>query len=101
MEPGESLEEAVRREVGEEAGIRVGEVRYLFSQPWPFPASLMLGCLAEGLSDEIAVDPEELEDARWFSRSEIVDALAGRSAVLSVPQPIAIAHHLIRAWLAA
>ena len=99
MEPGESVEEAVRREVKEEAGIRVGAVRYVFSQPWPFPASLMLGCLAEGLSDEISIDPEELEDARWFSRSEIEEALAGRSDVLSVPQRIAIAHHLIRAWL--
>ena len=101
MEPGESVEEAVRREVAEEAGIEVGAVRYVFSQPWPFPASLMLGCLAEGLSDEIAVDPEELEDARWFSRAELVDALAGRSDLLTVPQPLAIAHHLIRAWLAA
>ncbi len=101
MEPGESVEEAVRREVAEEAGIEVGAVRYVFSQPWPFPASLMLGCLAEGLSDEIAVDPEEIEDARWFSRAELADALAGRSEVLTVPQPIAIAHHLIRAWLAA
>ncbi len=101
MEPGESVEEAVRREVAEEAGIEVGAVRYVFSQPWPFPASLMLGCLAEGLSDEIVVDPEEIEDARWFSRAELADALAGRSEVLTVPQPIAIAHHLIRAWLAA
>ena len=101
MEPGESVEEAVRREVAEESGIEVGAVRYVFSQPWPFPASLMLGCIAEGLSDEIAVDPEELEDARWFSRTELVDALAGRSEVLTVPQPLAIAHHLIRAWLAA
>ena len=101
MEPGESVEEAVRREVAEEAGIRVGAVRYVFSQPWPFPASLMLGCLAEGLSDEIAIDPEELEDARWFSRSELTEALAGRSDVLTVPGSLAIAHHLIRAWLAA
>ena len=101
MEPGESVEEAVRREVAEEAGIRVGAVRYVFSQPWPFPASLMLGCLAEGLSDEIAIDPEELEDARWFSRAELTEALAGRSDVLTIPQPLAIAHHLIRAWLAA
>ena len=101
MEPGESVEEAVRREVAEEAGIRVGTVRYVFSQPWPFPASLMIGCLAEGLSEEIALDPEELEDARWFSRDELAEALAGRSDVLSVPQPLAIAHHLIRAWLAA
>ena len=101
MEPGESVEEAVRREVAEEAGIRVGAVRYVFSQPWPFPASLMLGCLAEGLSDEIAIDPEELEDARWFSRAELTEALAGRSDLLTIPQPLAIAHHLIRAWLAA
>ena len=100
MEPGESVEEAVRREVEEEAGVRVGSVRYVFSQPWPFPASLMLGCLAEGLSDAIAIDPEEIEDARWFSRTELIEALDGRSDVLSVPQPIAIAHHLIRAWLA-
>ena len=101
MEPGESVEEAVRREVAEEAGIEVGAVRYVFSQPWPFPASLMLGCIAEGLSGEIAIDPKELEDARWFSRAELVDALAGRSEVLTVPRPLAIAHHLIRAWLAA
>ena len=101
MEPGESVEEAVRREVAEEAGVRVGTVRYVFSQPWPFPASLMLGCLAEGLSDEIAIDPEELEDARWFSRTELAEALDGRSDLLTVPEPIAIAHHLIRAWLAA
>ena len=101
MEPGESVEEAVRREVAEESGIEVGAVRYVFSQPWPFPASLMLGCIAEGLSGEITVDPKELEDARWFSRAELTDALAGRSEVLSVPQPLAIAHHLIRAWLAA
>ena len=101
MEPGESVEEAVRREVEEEAGVRVGAVRYVFSQPWPFPASLMLGCLAEGLSDEITIDPEELEDARWFSRTELTEALEGRSEVMSVPEPIAIAHHLIRAWLAA
>ena len=101
MEAGESIEEAVRREVAEEAGIEVGAVRYVASQPWPFPASLMIGCLAEGLSDEIAIDPEELEDARWFSRGEITDALAGRNDALRVPQPLAIAHHLIRAWLAA
>ena len=101
MEAGESMEETVRREVEEEAGVRVGRVRYVFSQPWPFPASLMLGCLAEGLSEEITIDPEELEDARWFSRSELVEALEGRSTGLRVPEPIAIAHHLIRAWLAA
>ena len=78
MEAGESVEEAVRREVAEEAGIRVGGVRYVASQPWPFPASLMIGCLAEGLSDEITIDPQEIEDARWFSRAELAEALAGR-----------------------
>lgn len=101
MEAGESIEEAVRREVAEEAGIRVGAVRYVASQPWPFPASLMIGCLADGESDDIVTDPEELEDARWFSRDELMDALAGETSLLTVPQPLAIAHHLIRAWLAA
>ena len=100
MEAGESVEEAVRREVAEEAGVRVGAVRYVASQPWPFPASLMLGCLAEGLSGGITIDAEELEDARWFSRAEIADALAGRGGALRLPQPIAIAHHLLQAWLA-
>src|SRR5262249_33285466 len=70
MEPGETPEEAVRREVREESGIRVGRVKYLASQPWPFPSTLMMGFLAEGISEEITIDPEEIAEARWFARDE-------------------------------
>jgi len=98
IEPGETLEEAVRREVQEEAGIEVGRVRYLASQPWPFPASLMIGCLAEGLSETIQVDKVELEEACWFTRTQAKAALAGDNSELGVPPPMAIAHHLLRAW---
>jgi NAD+ diphosphatase len=77
VEPGETIEAAVRREVLEESGIVVGEVGYLASQPWPFPASLMIGCRGEALSEAITIDPEELQDARWVSREELVDAFAG------------------------
>ena len=76
VEPGETLEEAVRREVHEEAGIRCGRVRYLAAQPWPFPSSLMMGFLAEALTEEITVDPEEIAEARWFSRDEIREMVA-------------------------
>ncbi len=104
VEPGETLEEAVRREVREESGIRCGRVRYLATQPWPFPSSLMIGFLAEALTEEITVDPEELAEARWFPRDEIREmvkrAAAGPDdpAQLSLPQPIAIAHHICRRW---
>lgn len=99
VEAGESLEEAVRREVQEESGIRVGEVRYHASQPWPFPSSLMIGCMARALTSEVTVDKSELEDARWFTRADVLKSLAqpGAGGVL-VPPPLAIAHHLIRAW---
>ena len=73
VEPGETLEEAVRREVFEEAGIQVGAVHYHSSQPWPFPGNIMLGFYAEGLTEEITIDPEEMIDVRWFSRDEIRD----------------------------
>jgi NAD+ diphosphatase len=99
VEAGESLEEAVRREVLEEAGVRVGRVAYLRSQPWPFPSSLMLGCIAQAESDAITIDASELEEARWFSRDALRAALAGRRGDLTVPPPFAIAHHLIRAWV--
>jgi len=101
VECGETLEEAVRREVHEEAGIEVGEVRYQASQPWPFPASLMLGCVAGARSREIRVDHAELEEADWFTRDEVRAALALPTPRLAVPPPMAIAHHLIRAWVAA
>lgn len=98
VEPGESLEEAVRREVMEEAHIRVGTVRYLASQPWPFPASLMLGCIAEALDSEIVVDGAELDEAAWFTRDQVVAAFASATSDLAVPPPVAIAHQLMRAW---
>ena len=98
MDQGEAIEEAVAREVMEEAGIRVRNVRYHSSQPWPFPSSLMIGCLAEAATTDIHMDDEEMTDVRWFARAEVIRALEGRSAELTVPGPIAIAHHLIRAW---
>jgi len=100
IEPGESIEEAVRREVREEAGIICGHVAYFASQPWPFPMSLMIGCHAEALTTEIAVDPSELEGARWFDREEAALMLLRRHPEgLGTPPPVAIAHHIIRAWV--
>lgn len=100
VEPGETIEEAARREILEESGIRCGRVRYFASQPWPFPSSLMIGCHAEAISHEIVVDRNELEDARWFSRDEAA-AMAMRTHPdgLITPAPFAIAYHIIRAWL--
>jgi NAD+ diphosphatase len=100
MEPGETIEAAVRRETFEEAGIRVGRVDYLASQPWPFPSSLMIGCRGEALTGEIHLDLTELEDARWVSRERLVAALAGRDAELRPARPGAIARFLIERWLA-
>jgi NAD+ diphosphatase len=104
MEPGETIEEAVRREVLEESGIRVGRVRYLASQPWPFPSTLMMGLLAEAVSEEVRIDPEELAEARWFARDE-VRAMVERSrtddpipGVATLPPPLAIGHQLARRW---
>lgn len=100
IEPGESFEDAVRREVREEVGIACGRVKYFASQPWPFPTSLMIGCHAEALSHEIVVDREELEGARWFGREEAVSMLQRRHPDgLTTPPPVAIAHHLIRSWV--
>jgi NAD+ diphosphatase len=98
MDQGECIEEAVRREVKEEAGIEVGQVRYHSSQPWPFPSSLMIGCHAQALTTEIHKDDEEMTDVRWFERADVLLALKGDHPDLRVPAPIAIAHHLIRAW---
>lgn len=101
IEPGETIEDAVRREVKEEAGIEVGRVAYLSSQPWPFPSSLMIGCHCEALTAELNPDLEELEDCRWFCRDEVRLMLAGSHPDgLAAPPPIAIAHRLLRAFAA-
>lgn len=99
LEPGETIEDAVRRETFEEAGIRVGAVRYMTSQPWPFPSNIMIGCIGEALTDEIAFDGEELEDARWFTKDDVGRMLEGMHELYAAPAPIAIANHLIREWV--
>lgn len=114
MEPGESLEEAVRREIMEEAGVKTGAVRYLMSQPWPFPSSLMIGCIAEATSSEITVDITELEDARWFRRGEMAEMLERGKQRLAptdpppadnpqnepwMPPPLSLAHQIAKKWL--
>jgi NAD+ diphosphatase len=100
IEPGETVEAAVRREVQEESGVRVGPVRYLTSQPWPFPANLMLGCRGEALSDAITLDPAELEDALWLTREDLLQVFAGRHPKVRAPRNGAIASFLLRNWLA-
>ena len=99
MEPGESIEEAVRRELLEEAGVSVGAVRYFTSQPWPFPATLMIGCFAMAENLELDVNLQELEWAQWFSKKEVVELFTGQDQEFSAPRSIAIAHHLIKHWL--
>lgn len=100
IEPGEGIEDAVRRETWEEAGIATGRVGYFRSQPWPFPMSLMIGCFAEATTHDIVVDRTELEDARWFGRDEVAAMLLRQhDDGLTAPPPIAIAHHILRAWL--
>jgi NAD+ diphosphatase len=97
VEPGESLEQAVAREVREESGIEVGAVRYHSSQPWPFPASLMLGFHAVARSRDLVIDSEELEDGRWFTAAEVRNFAA---LGLSLPRPDSIARRLVESWLA-
>jgi NAD+ diphosphatase len=100
VEAAETIEDAVRREILEESGIRCTDVRYYMTQPWPYPSSLMIGCTARALNHDVVVDRTELEDARWFDRDEArlmmtrqhPDGLAG-------PHPFAIAHHLVGRWL--
>jgi NAD+ diphosphatase len=100
VEAAETIEDAVKREVFEEAGIRCTDVAYYMTQPWPYPSSLMIGCTARALNEDIVVDRTELEDARWFDRDETrlmitrkhPDGLAG-------PHPFAIAHHLLGRWV--
>jgi NAD+ diphosphatase len=101
MEPGETIEQAVAREVREEAGIQVADVRYIACQPWPFPSSLMIGTVARAQSSVLTVDSSELEDARWFGSTEVRQMVEGRHPQnLSAANPYAIAHHIILAALA-
>lgn len=100
IEPGETIEDAVRRETFEEAGVRLGRVAYHASQPWPFPYSLMIGCYGEALNEDLTVDFAELTDCRWFTREETRLALEGKHPDgIFVPPPGAIAHRLIRDWV--
>jgi NAD+ diphosphatase len=99
VEPGETIEEAVRRELKEESGIDTGAVTYHATQPWPFPSSLMIGCFAQALTKDLVVDQNELAEARWLDRATVRAVLEGaRVEGLWLPPPIAIAHHLIKAW---
>jgi NAD+ diphosphatase len=100
MEPGETIDDAVRREIFEETSVRVGRVKYLQAQPWPFPSSLMIGCLAEALSDDIRIDPAELADARWVTKEEARQILANtHPGGITSPPRMAIANHILRAFV--
>jgi NAD+ diphosphatase len=99
VEPGETIEEAVRRELMEEAAVAVGEVTYYATQPWPFPSSLMIGCFAKATAREAKADDIEIAEVRWIERSVARELIEGKPMDgVRVPPPIAIAHHLIRAW---
>ncbi|XP_038559757.1 peroxisomal NADH pyrophosphatase NUDT12 isoform X1 [Micropterus salmoides] len=100
IEPGETIEEAVRREVEEESGVKVGPVQYVSCQPWPMPSNLMIGCLAVAISTDIKVDENEIEEARWFPRQQAIESLLrGASPAFTVPPRQTIAHQLIRHWV--
>lgn len=100
MEPGEGIEEAVRREVFEEVGVSIGKVEYLSSQPWPFPSSLMIGCIAQAVNTKLTLDPVEIEDAKWLSREQVANAMAGNDPNLRPSRKGSIAQFLLDRWLA-
>jgi len=98
VEPGETIEDAVRREAHRQTGVRVGRVGYLASQPWPFPASLMIGCVAGAETSGITIDPDELEDARWISRAKMQVILDGKHPRMVPPRRDAIARAILDDW---
>lgn len=100
VEPGETIEEAVQREIWEEAGVRVRDVSYISSQPWPFPSQLMIGCHAFADDRALTIDTTEIEDARWFTREEVIEALekGPDSTGFVAPRPVAIARSLLEYW---
>jgi len=100
VEPGETLEAAVRREVAEEVGVKVGAVGYLASQPWPFPASLMVGCRGEALSTDLNPDPVEIAEAFWISREQLMAVFAGEDTSILPARRGSVAHFLLENWLA-
>jgi len=104
VEPGETIEEAVAREVFEEAGVRVRDVSYVMCQPWPFPSSLMIGCHAYADDPAVTIDKNELDDACWFTRAQVEDAMraaqaGGKGEAFGAPPPFAVAHHLLNWWV--
>ncbi len=100
VEPGETVEQAAARELEEEAGIQADwqSARYLFGQPWPFPSSLMVGVILQAETEEITIDAKEIEEAKWFSRSEVQSILEGQHPVIYAPPEMAIAHHIMKVW---
>ncbi|TNE61697.1 MAG: NAD(+) diphosphatase [Alphaproteobacteria bacterium] len=99
MEPGETIEEAVARELWEETGVKATKVKYVTSQPWPWPSSLMIGCMAWVEDDELNIDPVEIESARWITKEEAREGLMRTREDFMLPPPLAIAHNLVLAWL--
>ena len=99
IEPGETIEEAVARELQEEAGIKIDQVAFHSTQPWPYPSSLMIGCFANALTTEITLDMHELSDAKWFTREQVRASLGKGSPELRMPPPLAIAHQLVKTWI--
>lgn len=101
IEPGETIEEAVAREVLEEVGVRVRDVQYVMNQPWPFPSQLMIACHSYADDDTLTIDETELADARWYTREEVAEAIAKGedSPTFIPPPPVAVAYHLMTWWL--
>jgi len=100
VEPGETVEQAAARELHEEAGIHADweTAEYLFAQPWPFPSSLMVGLILHATSTDITVDKTELEEARWFTRQEARQIIAGTHSELYAPPEMSVAHHILKVW---